>query len=122
MIIFAADGRACHTAQEANLADMRERICDRALKNSLRRFNQRRIRFEIIVESLKRRIEARDPLVPRDRWGIVPFLLALREGERPVEQISQMGENLSRCARCFARAEISEPGGHTGQRFSCAIG
>src|SRR5271167_1638195 len=65
VIIFAANRRACQAPQKTNLADVRERVRDRPLKYSLRRFRERRARRQIVIQRLQRGIESLDALVPR---------------------------------------------------------
>src|SRR5258705_2335842 len=83
-IVFALHVRAGKPPQHRELADMRERVGDRTLKELLRRRSQRRVRREIIVEPPQRRVEPLDFAAPRERLGIGPRLGAFRLRQRPV--------------------------------------
>ena len=52
----------------------------------------------------------------------MPFLLALRDAETPVEQISDVGENLAGRAGGLRAAIVGKTGGGVADGFASAIG
>src|SRR5258708_2751232 len=75
--VLARDLGAGEPAQHRQLADVRQRVGDRALEQSLRLACERLIRREVVVEPLQRVVEAGDLCVPLERRRVVPRLLAL---------------------------------------------
>jgi hypothetical protein len=121
-VIFAANGSASEAAEDCELAHVRERICNRALKEFFRRAGERGIGGEIIVERFYGSEKALGAFVPGKRRGIVPVLLAVGLAERPIEQIAQMREDLATGARGISGAVFRETWRSALQHFAAAIG
>ncbi len=121
-IVLAKDGRASETPEHGDLADMIQRVGDRTLEEAFGGTVERLGRGQVIVEFLQSGEEALDFSVPGKRRGVVPGLLALRDGERPIEKVAQMGEDLRGRARLVADMESGEAGRSTAQSFSAAVG
>src|SRR5208283_651623 len=108
--------------EQRELAHVRERIRDRALKKFLGRAGKRRIGGEIIIERFYGCEETLSAFIPSERRGIVPVLFAVGLAERPVEQISQMREDLSASARGITGAVFRKTWWSALQHFASAIG
>ena len=121
-VIFAANWRAGEAPEQRQLADVRQRIGDRALKEFFRRAGERGIGGEIIIESLYGGEETPGAFVPSEWGGIVPVLFAVGLAERPVEQISQVREDLAADARGVAGAKFREAWRSALQYLAAAIG
>jgi len=121
-VIFAANGSAGEAAQQRELSHVRERISNRALEEFFRRAGERCIGGEIIIERFNGREEALGAFVPRKRRGIVPVLFAVGLAQRPIEQISKMGEDLTARARGVAGAKFRKTRRSALQHFAAAIG
>lgn len=61
-------------------------------------------------------------LWPGERIGAFPGWVALRQEERPIEEISEMGEDLNGGSGAGAGGEIGEALGGAAQRFSATVG
>ena len=101
---------------------MRQRVGNRALKQSLRLACERRVRREVVVEPLQRVVEAGNLCVPLERRRVVPRLLALRDRQRPVEQIADVREDLRRRLWRVADGEGCEARRRVAHGFTAAIG
>ena len=108
MVILPAHRRACQAPQHGDLSDVRERIRYRSLEELLGRFVERLIRSQICFECLQSRKETQDFRVPSKRIGIAPLLLALRDREAPIHQVTDMCENLAGAARLLRRSKLTE--------------
>src|SRR5262249_4844346 len=93
-VVLGLDFRAGQAAQHRELADVRQRVGDRALEDALGWDGERRLRRQVVVEALHGREKAFDLAVPFERRRIVPRLGALRLRQRPVEQIADVREDL----------------------------
>ena len=120
-VIFASNGSAGEASEQRELAYVRERICDRALKKLFRRAGEGGVRGEIIIECFYRSEEALGAFIPRERRRIVPVLFAVGLAERPIEQISQVGEDLATGARGVAGAVFRKSWWSALQHFATAI-
>src|SRR5207244_7593661 len=87
-IIFALHFRAGESAKHRELADVRERVGDGALKEALRRYRERSIRREVLVEASKRLEESLALAIPFERRGIGPRFGAFGLRPRPVVQVA----------------------------------
>ena len=121
-VIFAANGSAGEAAQQRELSHVRERISNRALEEFFRRAGERCIGGEIIIERFYRCEETLGAFVPCKRGGIVPVLFAVGLAERPIEQISQMREDLAAGACGISGAIFRETWWSALQYFAGAIG
>ena len=84
-IVFAFDGGAREAPKHGDLTDVIEGIGDRCLEEALDGSVKRFIRREVIVECFEGGEEAIEFRVPGERSGIVPGLLALSDGKRPIK-------------------------------------
>jgi hypothetical protein len=107
--VFAMDGAAGEAAQHGELAAVGESIGDGALEEALRRRIERSGRSEECVKGRECVEEALLLRGPGERLGVVPTLVALGDGECPMEQIAHVGEDLNGTAA--GSAEIGEGGG-----------
>lgn len=121
-IVLAEDGRAGEAAEHGNLADVREGVGDRALEEASQSAIKWLSRSKTVVEFFYGAVEAVDFGVPRERHGVVPGLLALRDGESPIEQIAHVGEDLRRSARLVADVEAGEVVGRAAEGFAGTVG
>ena len=78
--IFPMDGRARQTPEHSELADVLQRVGNRALQNFWRRSAQFRGPREIVVEALQCVKEALDFFRPRERLRGMPDRLAFGHG------------------------------------------
>src|SRR5262245_1668584 len=93
VIVLAAHGGAGESTQESDLADMPDRVGDRALKELLLRTGDRLGRSEPLVETRERGVKARGLVFPGKRLRALPDLLAARMRQRPVEQIPDVRQD-----------------------------
>ena len=121
-VVLAQDGRASQTAQHGNLADVIERIGDRALEEALSGAVERLGRRQVVVELLDDSEKPFDFGVPLERCGVVPSLFALRDGQSPVKQVTHVGENLRWRAGLVADMERVKAVRRAAQGFPRAIG
>src|SRR6266567_2761063 len=98
-IVFALHRGAREAAKHGDLADVRERVGDGGLQKSFRGRMQRLGGSEVVIEFFHGRKKAIDFGAPRQRCGVVPGLLALGHGKRPIKQIAHVREDLCRRAR-----------------------
>ncbi len=101
-IILALHRGAREAAKHGDLADVRERVGDGGLQKSFRGRMQRLGGSEVVIEFFHGRKKAIDFGAPRQRCGVVPGLLALGHGKRPIKQIAHVREDLCRRARLVA--------------------
>src|ERR1019366_10578684 len=73
-------------------------------------------------ESFESREEALHFLVPRQRRGVVPLFLPSCHGERPVEQVADVRQDLARRAARFRGVVTGEFGRSAAHGFAAAIG
>ena len=121
-IVFTLDGSACHAAEHGELADVVEGVGDGTLKEFFGGGVEGFGTGEIVVELLEGSEKAVDFVLPAQGVGIVPCGLALGHGERPIEQITEVSEDLRGCARGFRGAEIGEGVWCAVEDFCTAIG
>lgn len=121
-VIFAANGRARQTAQHADLSYMCERVGDGPLEKLFGRAAKRFGRSKTRVECFQRGEEALGTFIPREWRGVAPSLCATGFGERPLEEITKMGEDLSRGTAGIAHPKFGEGCGGSAKRFRTAIG
>ena len=88
-VVLAVERAASQTAQHGDLADVRQRIGNRALEQLFSRARRRHIGSQTPVEGPERGEKARRSLLPRDgaRWPPLPR--SVRKLQRPVQQIPQ---------------------------------
>ena len=84
---------------------MRKRISDRSLKERLRGYLEWLAGGEVVVEGFQGSEKADFFIRPRARWGIVPALTSLHRAERPIEQITHVGEDLNGLATAAFEGE-----------------
>src|SRR5260370_40350026 len=77
---------------------------------------------QIDVILFKGRKKALDFGAPGQWRGVLPGLLALGDGERPVKQVAQVREDLGGRARFLSDVEAGEMVGSTAQGFAAAVG
>jgi hypothetical protein len=94
--IFTASGRTGDAAEHGELASVAKRICDGALHEPVNMHVNFRGRRKVGVKGGKCAEEALLLLWPRDGLGVVPGGIALGHGERPVEQVAHVSEDLHR--------------------------
>ncbi len=83
----------------AILPDVAQRICDRSLEESFGGGTQRFFRGQKIIKVAKRLKESLRTHVPTKWRRIMPVVPPLCEPERPIEQVPEVGEDLSRGSR-----------------------
>src|SRR6266567_1484626 len=121
-IVFTFDRGAGEAAEHGDLADVIEGVGDGALEEAFDGLMERLAGGEIIVELFYGGKEALDFGVPRQWCGVMPGLLALGDGKRPLKEIAHMSENLSGRARLIADVEAGEMIGSAAQCFATAVG
>src|SRR5205823_2675396 len=95
---------------------------DRALEQFFRRIAEGLAGGEALVEFFQDSEEACDLLVPGFRFRGLPIMTSFADGERPLDEVADVGENLERRARTFSASEIREIGGSAAQCLSAAVG
>ena len=110
-VILTPHRAAGQAAQHGNLADVREGISDRALKQPFHGTGEWRFGSKTLVKSFQRGKEASRSLLPGERRGIVPSLFALGKGKRPVEQVADVGQDLGGRASGLAGAKFGKSAG-----------
>ena len=93
-IIFALDWGAGQAAEHGELANVREGVGNGALQEAFDGSVERLGGGQIIVEFFQGGEEAIDFGVPGEWRGVVPGLLALGDGKRPVEKVAHVREDL----------------------------
>jgi hypothetical protein len=121
-IVFAFDRGAGQAAEHGDLADVREGVGDGALQEAFDGSVEWLGRGQVIVEPFQGGEEAFDFGVPGEWCGVVPGLLPLGDGKRPVKEITQVREDLRGGARFVADGETGEMLGSATQGFGAAIG
>lgn len=121
-IVFTTDRDARKASENRKLADMVKSVGEWSLKQFLRRGIQLLRAGEKIVEALQRIEEALDLVGPRKRLRIVPRGLTLCRRESPIEEITNVGEDLNGCAAILAGVEIRETLRSIADDFAGAIG
>src|ERR1700680_390549 len=101
---------------------MRQRVGDGRLKELLRVNAERRLFGQQGVEAPKCVEKAIDVVGPRAGRNSVPGLLAADHAARPIEQIADVGEDLSRSSRLLRHAKTPETLRHVAQSLSPPIG
>ena len=99
VVIFAADGRAGEAAEHGELADVGESVGDGALEKAIKRRIEGRIDrvigSQILIEGAEGGEKSLLLFGPCEGLGIVPGGSSLHHGERPVEQIAHVGDDLN---------------------------
>lgn len=98
VVVFSADGSAGQAAQHGELANMREGVGDGALEEAIDGRVEFGTRREVGIEGAKR---GEKPLLfggPRKRLGVVPGGTSLHHGNRPVEEVAHMRQDLDGAA------------------------
>jgi len=121
-IVFALDGMAGHAAKHGELADVVQGVGDRPLEEFFGGGVERLISGEIVVELLEGGEEALSFVVPGHGLGVVPSGLTFDHGERPIEKIAEVSENLHGGTGGFGGAEIGEGIGRVLEGLRTAIG
>src|ERR1035437_597659 len=122
IIIFALDRNAGHSPQHRDLADVSERVGERALKQFFGGDLQRLFRRQVIIKFLQEGEEALAFFFPRQRSGIVPFAAAFGHGEAPVHQVADVRQNFRRRARRLGSTIFGKVGPSAADGFRSAIG
>ncbi len=120
-IIFAFHRRAGQTPEHGDLPDMRERIGDGGLQKSFCGRMQRLAGSEVVVEFFQGGKEAFNFVAPRQRCGVVPGLLALGDGKRPIKQIAHVREDLRGRTRFVADMKAPEMVGSAAEGFATTV-
>ena len=107
--VFAADGAAGEAAKHGELAGVGERVSDGALEESLGRSLERGGGSQVGIESGECGEEALLFRGPVEGLRVLPALIALGNGERPMEQVAHVGEDLDGAAA--GAVEVGEGGG-----------
>src|SRR5436305_2045460 len=121
-VVLRANGSAGEATQHRELARVRERVGNGALKEPFEGCPEWRIAGEIVVERLERAEEAGAIRVPRLAGRVAPALLSLGHRERPLEQIAHVRENLRGSATARAHTERPERRRRVAERLARAIG
>src|SRR6266568_1372037 len=121
-IVFTFDRGAGEAAEHGDLADVIEGVGDGALEEAFNRLVERLAGGEITVEVFYGGKEALDFGVPWQWCGVMPGLLALGDGKRPLKEIAHVSENLRGRARLIADVEAGEMIGSAAQGFATAVG
>jgi hypothetical protein len=121
-VALATHRTPTHPSQHGDLADVREGIGDRALKDLFGWESEFGVRSQAIIERSQGSEEARYLLLPRELSRVVPFVFTVRQAKRPIEKIADVRQDLARCARGWSGAELGEISGSSANRLSTAIG
>lgn len=108
VIILTSDGAASQAAQHGDLPDVRERISDRALKQSFLSSGEWYAGIESLVKGSQSGKKASRSLLPREGRRVVPSFVPVGEGKRPVEQVTDVRQDLSGSASCLTRAKVGK--------------
>ena len=122
VIVFALDGSAGEAPEHGNLADVGERVSDRALEKAFRGNMQHLAGGKIVVELFDGGEETLHFCRPRQGRGVVPGLVARSDGQSPVEEVAHMGKDLRRRSGFVADVIAGEMGRSVAQSLSGAIG
>ena len=121
-VVFTFDGGVGKAAEHGDLADVIEGVSDRALEETLGGTVERFARGQVVIKLFDGGIETIHLGVPWQRGGVVPGLLALSDGEGPVEEIAQVREDLRGRARLVSNVEAGEVVRGATQGFATAVG
>src|SRR2546428_382790 len=116
------DARDVKALQAGAFLDVIEGVGDGDLEQDFDGPVERVAGGEIIVELFYGAKEALDFGVPRQWYGVMPGLLALGDGKRPLKEIAHVSENLRGRARLIADVEAGEMIGSAAQGFATAVG
>ena len=94
-VVLPTDRGTDHAPQHGNLPNVRQGVGDWPLEELLGRSGERLARGHVGVEGFEAREKAPNALIPRDRHGVVPFLGAPGNCERPLEQVAEMRQDLA---------------------------
>jgi hypothetical protein len=95
-VVLPPHGGARHPTKDCELSDMGQRVGDRTLEELFDGTLKGRVGAKDEVELLKAGEEARDLGLPRKGDRRAPMMLALAQPECPIEEISDMREDLCR--------------------------
>jgi len=121
-IVFTLDGIAGHAAKHGELADMVQGVGDGTLEEFFGGGVERVVTGEISVEAAEGGKEALSFVVPGQGLGAMPNAFTLGHGERPIEKVADVGEDLQGRAGGFGGTEIGEGLGGVVEDLSAAIG
>src|SRR4051812_37962537 len=88
VVVLPAHGAACHPAKHCNLTNVGQRISYGPLEEPLRRDCQRPIGREQIIETLQRPMKPLRLYLPREGFGVLPFLVTEGDGKSPIKQVT----------------------------------
>lgn len=121
VVVLSFDRSAREAAQHGELSDVVEGIGNRSLEEFFGRLAERLGRGEVVVELLESPMKAGDFGIPSERLGIMPNLLAARDGKTPVEEVADVRQDLRGCASGIASAKSSEGRRGTAQSFTATV-
>lgn len=121
-IVFPFDRGSGETAEHGDLADMSQSVGNRTLEDAFNGCVEFLGRGEEIVKLLKGGEKAFNLGIPGQGRGIVPGLIALRDGKRPVKEIADVREDLRGRSSFVPDVEAGEMFRGAAQGFAAAIG
>ena len=121
-IVFASNGFSEHPAKHGNLADVSECVGDGSLKQLFGAETKRFAGSESPIEGFEPSKEAGDFFVAGQRVRLVESVLAIGKLDSPIQQISDMRQNLGRRSAAWHRPETCEFRIHITDRFPAAVG
>ena len=121
-VVFTFDGGVGKAAEHGDLADVIEGVSNRALEETLGGAAERFAGGQVVIKLSDGSVKTIHLGVPWQRGGVVPGLLALSDGEGPVEEIAQVREDLRGRARFVSDVEAGEMFRGAAQSFATAVG
>src|SRR5579863_1284164 len=110
--------RLGQTAKNVDLPNVGQGVGHRTLKYFSQRSLHGLARSEEVVELFQRGEKSLRFLFPRERLRVVPGAPALGDGQSPIQQIADVGENLARRAHARARLKVGETLGSVAHGFA----
>src|SRR5580693_1069296 len=108
VIVFRLHRLSRQAPQYYNLADVSERVGNRALKKIFQRRLRGFLRSKVVIELFQRREKALDFFLPRQGLGVMPFAFSIRHRETPIHQVTDMGQNLPGRSHSLIHMEYGE--------------
>lgn len=121
-VVFSPDGASGDTSKNVDLADMSVGVGDSAAKQARDRHGDRGAGCEIFIKLVERGEETRRAGLPFYGGRVTPSFFSFGLRERPIEQITEVSEDLGRRARFRAGLELGEISGYAAESFRAAIG
>lgn len=120
-VVLTANGRTGQTPQHRDLAHVREGVRDRPLKEFFWTAGEAFRRTKSGVKRFQGREKALRALFPGEWPRIVPLLHSICFRQRPVEQVADVGKNLSGRPRRVPGPKSLESSRRSAKRFASPI-